>query len=245
MKNAIQLHIMSGKLLVKDLLNGRYLLYFLPGVLVAFVFFNLLIFNQKALLTFQFVENIPWIGSYLFLALKGTFGAFDFILNQIFVFLILTALSPIHTIIGEKVATSLSGKVFNFTLLQATHAVARAFFIALIALFLEVIVLVVYWGISKIFHLDWVDEVVYFLIAACFYGFSFYDYGLERDQKNIAQSILYSLRSVPYLLLTGSLFLAIYAIPIIGIIVAPICTILIATYVYEFYKNPNLISKTT
>jgi CysZ protein len=92
------------------------------------------------------------------------------------------------------------------------------------------------------FHL--LDQVAFFCIAAFFYGFSFYDYSLERDQLGVLKSLKFTIFNFPIILLTGSIFLAIYYIPVIGVIISPVITVLISTYIYLQINVPTLNSTT-
>ena len=79
------------------------------------------------------------------------------------------------------------------------------------------------------FGLDAIDAVVYHVIAAFFFGFSFYDFGLERYQKGVGTSLYYAFEYPLSMILTGSIFLLIYEIPYIGIPLAPVLTVMVST----------------
>jgi CysZ protein len=108
-----------------------------------------------------------------------------------------------------------------------------------ILLILEFIITGVYWAVTGIIGFHLIDTPVYFLIAAFFYGFSFYDYSLERERIGISGSMNYAFKNSVLILLTGIVFLLSYKIPFIGVIIAPVLTTMISTIVYLKNKTIN------
>jgi len=234
---ALQNHIQALSYIVNSLFKGKFLIFYLPGLCVGIIFWQLFSALNSTEESLGMVESVPLIGSYLQTGVESTFGVFDFILEQFFIFFVLTILSPFNTILSEKIDSDLTGKKYKFDIGEVIMDLFRMILIVIIALFLEFTTLGIYWIISTIFGLDVLDPVFYFLIAAFFYGFSFYDYSLERYRKGVFSSIGYAFSNILGVTLTGSVFLAIYHIPYIGIIIAPVLTTKISTFVYI---NQNL-----
>lgn len=239
---AIQLHIIGISKSFIALSKGKYLLFFIPGIVIALLFWQAFLFTNTVESSFSFLESIPFIGSYLLSGVEGTFSVLQFILNQVFVFFILTVLSPFNTILGEKIDTSITGTEYPFDIFRIINDVIRMIFIVIIALFLEFLTIGIYWIIARIFGFHILDDVIYFLIAAFFYGFSFYDYSLERDQIGVMGSLRFAFSNILKVTLTGCIFFLIYNIPIVGVIIAPVLTVMISTYVFILNKPTKLNS---
>ena len=244
MKSAIQLHINGIKSAFSALSEGKFLLFFIPGALIGLIFWLISIFTETVASSFSFLESIPIIGSYLLSGVKGTFGIVNFIMDQLFIFFILTLLSPFNAILSEKMDSSITGKTYPFDFFDVISSIIRMICIVFIAVLLELIVLGMYWIISRMLGFHFLDQVAFFCIAAFFYGFSFYDYSLERDQLSVLKSLKFTIFNFPIILLTGSIFLAIYYIPVIGVIISPVITVLISTYIYLQINVPTLNSTT-
>ena len=239
---ALQLHIYAVSQTFVELAKGKYLLFFIPGIVVALIFWQVYLLTETVEDSFSVVEDIPLIGSYLGAGVKGTFSFIQFIFDQLFVFFILTLLSPFNTILSEKVDSSITGKKYTLSLTQIISDLIRMIFVVLLAFILEIFTLSIYWVLSGILNLDFLDPYAYFIIAAFFYGFSFYDYSLERHQKGIFESLKFAFSNKLLVVISGSLFLLFYKIPIAGVIIAPVITTIITTFVYLKNQGTNLTS---
>ena len=239
---ALQLHIKAISLTFTELGKGKYLVFFIPGIAIALIFWQVFLLTETVENSFSFLENIPLIGTYLNAGVSGTIGIIQFLFDQLFIFFILTVLSPFNTILSEKIDSSITGKKYVFDLAQVISDFFRMLFVVLVAFILEIFVLFIYWIFSAILNLDFLDSFAYFIIAAFFYGFSFYDYSLERDKKGILESLQFAFSNKLIVAISGSLFLLIYKIPSAGVIIAPVITTMITTFVYIKNQGINLTS---
>ncbi|MGB0915662.1 MAG: hypothetical protein ACPGVI_06290, partial [Crocinitomicaceae bacterium] len=103
--------------------------------------------------------------------------------------------------------------------------------------FLEFAFMGIYWIISWFIGFEILDNIVYFCIAAFFFGFSFYDFALERYEAGVFSSLGFAFSKPLTMILTGGVFLAIYNIPIIGIPAAPVITLMVSTMVYLYISK--------
>lgn len=241
--NALNLHISALKSVFNDLGKGKYLIYFLPGLVVGLIFFPIFFTTETISDSLSFVENIPLIGNFLNTLIGGTFGIIQFIFLQAFTFFILTVLSPFNTLLSEKIESDICGKEFNFNLGHIFSDVFRMILIVILSLLLEFAIAGIYWLISSILSLDFIDEIVYFLIGAFFFGFSFYDYSLERDRKGVSASLKFSFSNILSVTITGCFFLIIYKIPWIGVIASPVLATMISTHVYLALRTKTPLNK--
>jgi uncharacterized protein involved in cysteine biosynthesis len=98
-----------------------------------------------------------------------------------------------------------------------------------------------YWMVSWMLP-DVLDPIMYHIIGAFFFGFAFYDFHLERYQVGVMGSLGYAFENGLTMILTGSIFLLIYEIPIIGIPLSPVIAVMISNVVY-LYKAKKLPRK--
>jgi CysZ protein len=229
---AIQLHINAIKIVADQLMKGRFLLYFLPGLLVSFFFMSFFTLIREGENAFSFLESVPLIGSFLSGFIKGTFGVLHYLILQFYIFFILTILSPFNTFLSEGLDAALTGKEYPFNFIQIIVDFLRMVGLVIMALTLQFFFMGVFWLLSWMFGLHFINSAVFMLISAFFIGFSFYDYSLERYKVGIFSSLGFSLKNAMTTTLTGLLFLGLYSIPYIGIILAPVLLTMISTVVY-------------
>lgn len=115
-------------------------------------------------------------------------------------------------------------------------------FIVCVALFLEFLFIGTWWIISGILGIsDTIYVVLSFLMAAFFFGFSFYDHSLERYNIGVFGSIGFAFQNILLVTLTGVLFQALYFfpyiwdVPYIGVVISPVITTMVSTIVYLQY----------
>lgn len=250
---AIQLHITGITKTFQDIGKGNYLQFFVPGIVVAILFWQVFIFLGTVESSVSFLEDIPFIGSILDWILGGAFTIIKFIVTQFFIFFVLTLLSPFNTFLSEKVAFDVTGTKYKFTLEGLILDLIRMIFIVFIAVILQLFCFLIYFIFSSILGLGFLDEIAYFLISSFFYGFAFFDYSLERDKIGVFGSLGFAFSNMLLVSLTGSFFLLLYKIgsffvgsfsfsffsiiPNLGIIAAPVLTTILATHVYILNKQ--------
>ena len=236
---AINYHIKGIITSLEQLFKGKYLIYFLPGLILTGIF---LYFRSK---TVEIDESIDltssyswlnWIGGAVDSGISKALGVIDFLFEQLYIFIVLTALSPFFTALGEKYDRELTGKVTKGGILRFINDMIRMIFVVILSLFLEFIFLVIYWLISKIFGFsEMVDTIIYFSIASFFFGFAFYDFALERYEKGVFSSLGFAFSAPIGMIIIGAIFQWLYMIPYIGIPVAPVLVVMISTVAYAYY----------
>jgi CysZ protein len=207
--------------------KGKFLLYFIPGIFIALGFWSLESWAQ-GLIGVDSAESEGWWDK----VVSGTGSVLDFIFKQIAIFFILTVFSPINTYLSENVDTELTGKVVGFDFIRFFNDIIRMVFVVVIAISLEFIFMGIWWLFAKIFGLEFLNTTVFFLSASFFYGFSFYDYSLERYEIGLGGSIRFCKKYFFPTLVTGVFFMAIYYIPVVGIAIAPVVATVISTHVF-------------
>lgn len=240
---AINFHIKGILITAEQLLKGKFLAYFIPGVIVTVIYYFTLALAksyQDAIDLSTGYSAVDYVTGWVETGIDSVFSLFGFLFEQLYIFIVLTLLSPFNTSLAEKLDSSLTGEIFKFDLLRFINDLFRMIFIVIIILILEGLFLVIYNMVSWLLGLGAIDDVMHFIIAAFFFGFSFYDFALERYGKGVATSLSYAFEKVLIMILTGSIFMLIYKIPYVGIPVSVVLTVMISTvvYLYEQQKLP-------
>lgn len=230
----------------KQFAQGRFFLFFLPGLVLTGVFYfiqyQLSLSQDSVTIDAVDIGWIDWILLKWNSATSWIFNLAGIIIFQVYVFAVLTLLSPFNTQLSEQLDTRLTGAKFDHSWIRFFNDFFRMLFVVTLALFSELAFLMIYWLLSWIIGSEIIDQIMYFLIAAFFFGFSFYDFPLERYGKGIFDTFTYAFSKPLHTLLTGSIFLLIYKIPYIGVPLSPVLATMIATIVY-LYDNGNIPSK--
>ncbi len=218
-------HFAALQWALQQFARGKFLLYFIPGLLIALGFWYLESWAHG------FVgegQNGSWWNKIM----SGTGSVLEFIFKQIAVFFILTILSPVNTFLSEGVDKELTGKTVGFDFIRLISELLRMILIVTIALFLEFLFMGVWWLFAWIFNIGFLNSTVFFLSASFFYGFSFYDYSLERYEIGLGGSFRFAKRYFFPTLVTGVFFMGMYYIPVVGVAIAPVVATVVSTHVF-------------
>ncbi len=250
MKSAIIWHLKAITLVIESLKSNRFWVYFVPGLILVIPF---LLFTNLFGFLFDVgsAENATnWFTRNAISGWTKIGSALDYMLTQLFIFSVITLLSPFNTLLSEKLDCYLTNQVFTFSLKRFFNDLLRMLVIVSIALILELSFHFIWWSISKIIGFNGTGfyGIIGLIISSYFYGFSFYDHSLERYNVSVKQSVNFAFKNIPIVLITGIIFKILYNFPyiwdtpIIGIIIAPVLTTLLSTVVYLYYKgilNPD------
>jgi CysZ protein len=109
-------------------------------------------------------------------------------------YIVMIILSPVLSILSEKIEEKLTGNKYRFRFMQLVHDVQRGAKIALRNIIWEYFFIVLVLGLASLFG-DSVKAALIFSIPVMFgfyfYGFSFIDYINERRRLNIQQSVYF------------------------------------------------------
>lgn len=238
---AINYHIRGVITSLEYLFKGKYLLFFLPGLILAGLFWY---FGS----TFQDIDEAVDLSSKyswwdkilrgIDSGLSWLFNIADAATELFYIFLVLTALSPFFTALGEKFDKELTGKITEGGILRIINDLFRMIFIVIISLLLQGVFLFLYWLVDKIFGFpEMADEVVKYCINGFFLGFTFYDFALERYEKGVGSSLAFAFSAPLGMIIVGAIFQGIYSIPYVGIPLAPVLVVMISTVAYAYYKK--------
>lgn len=238
-------HFHGIRITLSELLQGKFLLFFIPGIIISLVYW-ITIYYTTSIETPDLIPDTGvswldtatgWIDTGISSTVGGIVWVFSVILEQIYIFIIITVLSPFNTALAEKLDSSLTGFKVDFNLVRFINDFIRMIFVVILAITLEFTFIIVYWMVSWILGLDALDPYIYPLMAAFFFGFSFYDFALERYEVGVFGSLGYAFSKPLSMLLTGGIFMLIYHIPYIGIPLAPVLAVMISTVVYLYNEG--------
>lgn len=229
---AIHDHLFALTKTFEDLAKGNYWLYLIPSLIIGLVFWLITSAVSGFFGFLNHANEVPLLGEYLSSGVQATKGFFAYIGDFIYQFFILTILSPVYCLLSEAVDERMTGKKFPFDLGRLIVDFFRMLLIVLISTVMYVTFLGAWWMLSWILGLGFLDQIMSLLIAAFFFGFSFYDYSLERYKIGVGKSIVYSFDKFLYMMLTGILFTLFFQIPFVGVILTPFLTTIVSTIVY-------------
>lgn len=195
------------------------ILVFIGGIeIINFLTENILVYFQEtyqsfdyALFQSQFITDIlywtTWISLRIFLF---------FLFAYIGGYIVLLLLSPVLSLLSEKVEEIESHQSNPFRLARFLNEMVRSLLITLKNLMIESIIMVsiVILGFFPI--IGFASPLLLILVAAYFYGSAFMDYTLERRGLNLAESNNFCKINMGYTISIGLPFALTLLIPFIG-----------------------------
>lgn len=232
MVQAFKHHWIGIEQVTKALLKGKFLWFFVPGLIVGLIYFYFQWQAQRVQESVTSVTDaVPLVGSAISWMADGVFSIFNLITSEFYKFVILVILSPVNCILSEKFDSYLTGTEYKFDFVRLFNDFLRMILIVISALFMEYVFLGIWWLFSLVIP-DFIGETVFFLIASFFVGFSFYDYSMERYGLNFFKSWGLGFSKMSYMLITGGIFTLMIKIPAVGIIIAPVLIAMLSTATY-------------
>lgn len=189
------------------------------------------------------------IGDWIFVKLENIFKIKDhiFIIRWIILFivrttlvgiyyfffktLLLAILAPFFSYISEKVESNLLGVEYKFTFKENLNFVIRGIKIAGKSFFKEMLATIIVVCLSFIPVINLLVPILIFIIQSYFISFTFVDYTLERQKYDSEKTLDFMKKNKVVFTLGGSIFTMLYFIPIIGVFIAPLLSIVAFTKV--------------
>jgi len=228
-------HLNGIRVSFEQLFKGRFLWFFVPGLFITVAYWIVQYYSYTEYQRYQFSSEIGFLDTifgWINYTTSFIYSIFEFLLEKVYVFLVLTILAPLNAFLGERLDRRLTGTKFPYSFSHFLQDLFRMIVIVSIALFFELITILIWTTFSFVFRLGPLDTAVYFIISAFYYGFAFHDYALERYRLSIGKSIGFAFTKPLTMMLTGAFFLGIYAIPYIGVPFSSVLTTMVATVVY-------------
>lgn len=161
-------------------------------------------------------------------------------------YLVLGLLAPLLTMISTTVEQQMTGNRYPFNFRYYIQDIRRALNIIVRNMLYQILVMGIFFGITFIYSLPFiVNEIVYFIVAFYFYGFSFMDYTNERRRLSVQDSVRFTRTHVGAAFALGGIYGGIWYIPYAGVVAAPILAVVAGTVVVhrlvDLSKNPYAI----
>ena len=191
---------------------------------------TLINYSNNYILNLTKLQNTDFLGSSILKSISS--GVIWVILKILFYFiyiyvggyLVLIVMSPILSILSEKVDKILTNKIYPFSAEQTMRDVVRGVILALRNLFIELLIIFSLFMIGLLPIIGWLSSLlspfILFIVSSYFYGFSFLDYSNERNKRNIKQSVILIKQHKGMAIGNGLIFSIVLLIPIIGTFLA-------------------------
>jgi CysZ protein len=211
------------------IVQGKFLVYFLPGVLISILFLYYMQSVKSVGGYLDVVAYVPWVGDYLQSGVTTLLSWIEGISIFVFQFVLITVLSPVHTILSEKLDRHETQRNFKAGWEKIINDIVRTIGIAILGglmyLFSKLIFSVLFWLIG----LSALTPYISIVLIAFFTGFNSYDFSLERYDYSVAKSWGYAFKHPLYMICTGLIFTGFLAIPFIGVVIAPVFLTMVGT----------------
>jgi len=181
----------------------------------------------------QAVNDDSWLG---WLQVIGAFlvsfllkVVFLLILSSYIKYIVLIICSPILALLSERIEEIISGKKFPFNFPQFMRDMMRGILVTLRNLAMETLLIVSCMIIGWIPVIGWITIPFLYVTAWYFMGFSMMDYSYERMRMTIGQGANFTRKHKGIAIGNGFVFSMILLIPFIGVVIAPILSVVAAT----------------
>lgn len=141
--------------------------------------------------------------------------------------LILIVLSPFLSYISERTESIITGKEFNFSFKENLYFIKRGIVVTVKSFLREFVMTCIILLLFFIPLVNTAIPILLFMVQSYYIGFSFIDYTLERYDFQTGTDII---RKNPiFFLINGGLFTILLFIPLVGIFIAPLATVVATT----------------
>lgn len=240
---ALKDHYYSIKRALILIFQGHFLLYFIPGLVIAIFFFiyteGLTSLNN----IFGFLSKTPWVGSYIGSGVDTVFTWINSLSLFIYQFTLITLLSPFHTLLSQRVETLETGKKFTSNWSSFFNDILRTMGVVFVGGMIYFSIYLIWALVAWLLGLSFLSPFVSAVLISFFTGFNSYDYSLERHNVSIAQSWVYAFRNPLQMVLTGGIFSLLLLIPLLGVVIAPVLLTMVGTINYLRMKERKELSK--
>lgn len=198
-------------------------------------------------------KNIPDSGSWLSVLKPFLTTYFSFILTIVLKlifwyvistfskYLILIFLSPLFALLSDSTEEKLNGHTYPFSINQLLKDIVRGIGISLRNMFLEYGIIAICFVLTIIFPpLAIITTPFLLLVSWYFIGFTLLDYNFERHKMNIKESTQFIRKNIGLACGLGITYYLLMLLPFfIGLMLAPVITVVAATVLFLEIKQPT------
>ncbi|MCH2225525.1 MAG: hypothetical protein MK066_12210 [Crocinitomicaceae bacterium] len=238
---AITYHIKGVVKSFEELFKGNYLIYLLPGLIITLIF-GLFFYEISVLDDATAIggdegwiqKGLSYVGGFFGWILSW----FDFIIEYIYIFIVITVLSPFNAALASNFDRDLTGFNAEGGFGKFMNDIIRMIFVVILMVVMENLLSFIVWCCSWFVPGEDIWKApIKLIITAFFFGLSFYDFALERRGKGVFSTIGYAFTYPLGMIITGLIFLGIYNIPWIGIPLSPVIAVMVSTVAYLYYEK--------
>ena len=240
--NFITDHIYSIYRSFTMIIQGKYLLYFLPGMLLAIGYFYYIQSLNSVNDYLGIVGYVPYIGESLQTGVSVFFGWIEGLSLFIFQFILITLLSPFHTVLSERIDREETGSNFENSWSKIINDLVRTIGVAILGGLMYLFIKLIWLMIAYILGIGFLTPYMTIVFISFFTGFNSYDFSLERYDYSVAQSWGYAFKHPLHMISTGLIFTGFLAIPHIGIVLAPVFLTMVGTLSFLKIRNREVVS---
>lgn len=211
--------------LVKILSDKATYKYLIPGAVVTLIYGSFVCSLPD---TTESAEDLSWFEKIV----NWFISSLSLFANMVFEFVVITLFSPLMAMLSEYVETRLTGKIFEFSMSRFVTEILRTIGILITGFIFSFLAITVWQLVAWIGELNTITPYILLVLTAFFIGVNFMDYSLERHLVTVGQSWSYALRRPVRMLLVGAVFSALFAIPILGVMLAPFVATILATLIW-------------
>jgi len=222
-------HIYAFKRALTLLFQGKFLVYFIPGLVIAILFYFYTWGLSSLGGSLGFFSKIPWIGSFIAVGIETLFGWVNSFSIFIFQFTIITLLSPFHTMLSEQIETHETGQKFDSNWSKFFNDILRTIGVVIVGGIFYFIIYISWVFFAWMLGLSFLSPLVSAILIGFFTGFNSYDYSLERHDVSVLQSWIYAFSHPLQMILTGGVFTLLLFIPYLGVVIAPVLLTMVGT----------------
>lgn len=138
----------------------------------------------------------------------------------IFKYILLVAMSPILSMVSEKIEKELSGTTQSQSILEVGASILRGIKFSGRNLFRELFIVAILFLLSLFPLFTIITAPLIFIVQAFYAGCGNMDYTMER-YFNVAESMAFAKKHRGLAVANGSVFLGLLLIPVLGLLIAP------------------------
>ena len=152
-------------------------------------------------------------------------------------YIVLIVCSPILALLSERVDEIINKKKYPFNFGQFIHDMFRGILVTLRNMALETLIVLACLVVGWIPVIGWLTVPFLYILGWYFLGFSMMDYSYERLRFKIIEGARFTRKHKGVAIGNGFIFSMILLIPFLGVIIAPILSVVAATLAVLELKN--------
>jgi CysZ protein len=154
---------------------------------------------------------------------------FLMILTSYIKYIVLIICSPILALLSERIDEIISQKKYPFNAGQFLRDILRGILVTLRNMALETCIILGCLLIGFLPVIGWITVPFLYVVAWYFLGFAMMDYSYERMRMKIGEGVHFTRKHKGIAIGNGFIFSMILLLPFIGVIIAPVLSVVAAT----------------